>query len=45
MRDFSYNIQEKIAMENKIKLLGAENKLLKDDLSKKQKDHRHYLNA
>ena len=37
MRDFSYNIEEKIAMENKIKLLEAENKLLKDDLSNKQK--------
>ena len=37
MRDFSYNIQEKIAMENKIKLMEAENKLLKDDLSNKQK--------
>ena len=37
MRDFSCNIEEKIAMENKIKLLETENKLLKDDLSNKQK--------
>ena len=37
MRDFSCNIEEKIAMENKIKLLETKNKLLKDDLSNKQK--------
>ena len=37
MRDFSCNIEEKIAMENKIKLLKTENNLLKDDLSNKQK--------
>ena len=37
MRHFSCNIEEKIAMENKIKLLKTENNLLKDDLSNKQK--------
>ena len=37
IRDFSGKIEEKIAMENKIKLLETENKLLKDDLSNKQK--------
>ena len=37
MRDFSSNIEEKIAMENKIKLLETQNKLLKDDLSNKKK--------
>ena len=37
MRDFSCNTEEKTATENKIKLLETENKLLKDDLSNKQK--------
>ena len=37
MRDFSCNIEEKIAMENNIKLLETENKLLKYDLFNKQK--------
>ena len=39
MRDFSCNIEKKKknAIENKIKLLETEDKLLKDDLSNKQK--------
>ena len=37
IRDFSGKIEEKIAMENKIKLFETENKLLKDDLSNEQK--------
>ena len=37
MRDFSCNIEEKNAMENNIKLLETENKLLKYDLFNKQK--------